>query len=145
MARAQFKPSDRKILIKAIDDDRNSTIVLQVQFINIIHISYRSEYRHYFFSPPSAFCTLPPILPFSVKFFPIAPLAARGPPIFSAVPPKAPSLVNAPPMAPFASKTEGPWFVSAVFSPPSVEPTRPPCGSVLAGCLVGGCGGGVVV
>lgn len=65
---------------------------------------------HHFFSPPSAFCTLPPIAPSGLKFLPIAPSLESGPPTFSPMLPMAPSLVKAPPMAPFASKAAGAFW-----------------------------------
>lgn len=64
-------------------------------------------FPHFFFSPPSTFCTLPPTAPSGLKFLPIMPSLARGPPTFSPTLPMAPSLVKAPPMVPFASKAAG--------------------------------------
>ena len=66
--------------------------------------------HHCFFSPPSAFCTRPPIAPSALKFLPIAPSLESGPPTFSPTLPMAPSLVKAPPMAPFASNAAGAFW-----------------------------------
>lgn len=48
--------------------------------------------RH--FSPPIAFCTVPPIAPSLVNCFPITPSLSSGPPIDCAVPPRAPCSVH---------------------------------------------------
>lgn len=71
--------------------------------------SHPSHHNHCFFSPPRAFCTLPPTAPSGLKFLPIMPSLASGPPTFSPTLPMAPSLVKAPPMVPFASKAGAFW------------------------------------
>lgn len=71
------------------------------------HINTPSQLLPHFFSPPNTFCTLPPTAPSGLKFLPIMPSLARGPPTFSPTLPMAPSLVKAPPMVPFASNAAG--------------------------------------
>ena len=102
---------------KAIID--NKTHVTKVIYSMISFTSYQHHIftkqngisqSHHFFSPPSAFCTLPPIAPSGLKFLPIAPSLESGPPTFSPTLPMAPSLVKAPPMVPFASKAAGAFW-----------------------------------
>jgi hypothetical protein len=63
---------------------------------------------------PRFSCTVPPIAPSGLKFFPIAPSFENGPPTLSAIPPIAPSALNALPIAPSLEKAGVP--VPVAFS-----------------------------